>query len=217
MTRPVTLAALGALLVSVHTLPLRAQQGAGAPRRLDPAIERTIALLADSADAAGLPGEALRAKAAEGVLKGAADDRILAAVRTFARELREAHRALGAATAGELVAGATALHAGVAPERLRELRQASGGAREGALAVPIVVLVDLVTRRVPPDDAIRSIELLLRRRAGDAELQAFRQTVEQDILSGQSPSAAVAARTRAVLDRLGGGLERPGRPEGFSP
>ena len=101
-------------------------------------------------------------------------------------------------SAGELIAGATALRAGVPSERLRQLRRAAHDPREGTLAVPIVVLVDLVTRRVPPDDATRSIEQLLQRRAGDAEVRALRATVEQDILSGQPPSAAVATRTRAV-------------------
>jgi len=50
---------------------------------------------ADSLRAAGLPADPIYAKAAEGVFKGADDQRILAAARSLARELGEARGAIG--------------------------------------------------------------------------------------------------------------------------
>lgn len=202
--RYLTLAAL-TLLLGICSPVLSAQ---GAPRRVEPEVERLVEVIADSARALGLPADALRAKAAEGRFKGATDGRIVAAVRTFFHELREAQRALGErSSSGELIAGATALRAGVPSDRLRQLRNATGARRTDDLAVPIVVLVDLVTRRVPADAAANAIEQLLQHRAGDADFKALRATVEQDILSGQSPVEAAAARTRAMRERLGGRLE----------
>ncbi|HYD54223.1 MAG TPA: hypothetical protein VEA99_16425 [Gemmatimonadaceae bacterium] len=177
-------------------------------RRLEPAAARAVEALADSARAAALPVEALQAKVAEGLLKGAPDARIVSAVRTLSHELRDAQRALGAgASAGELVAGATAIHAGVPLARLQQLRGAAPARAHGTLVLPIVVLVDLVTRRVPAEVATRSVETLLARGASDAELQALRVTVEQDILAGRAPADAAAARTRAIVERLGGRLD----------
>ena len=171
------------------------------PARLGAPARAAIEALADTLRRDGLPADALYAKAAEGVLKGADDARIVGAVRTLARELGDARGALGAgASAGEVLAGASALHAGIAPEQLRRLRLAS----EGGTAFPaaLVVVVDLVARRVPADVAVRSVETLVARRAGDGELQALRVGVEQDILAGRSPAAAAESRTRAIVGRM---------------
>lgn len=183
-----------------------AAQSSGAPplpERLDPATRAAIEQLADSAQRVGLPWEPLYAKSAEGVLKGADDERILRAVRSLARELGGARAALGASvTSSEIVAGASALHAGVKAADLRRLAATRGSrAGDAPLAVPLTVLADLVARRVPTDVAIASIEALLSRGAPDEQFATLRSDVHRDILSGVSPAAA--ARKRALIQSSG--------------
>ena len=89
----------------------------GSAPQLTPSLKAAVERLADSVRAVGLPTDPLFAKAAEGTLKGADEQRVLVAVRRLARELSEARTALGdGATIAELVAGASALHAGVASD-----------------------------------------------------------------------------------------------------
>lgn len=189
------------------------------PARLQPSARAAIERIVDSLKRAGLPVEPLHAKAAEGVLKGADDARIVSAVRSLARELGDARLALGEeSTAAELVAGASALHAGVPADLLRQLRTARDAERlpRGGLAVPLVVLADLVTRRVPADTAAASVATLIARRAPDAELAALRASVEQDIVAGRSPGAALQTRTQALVRTLdgprAGGAPPPRKP-----
>lgn len=191
------------------------QQATTFPARLQPAARAALERLADSARAGGLPDGPLYAKAAEGVLKGADDARIVGAVRALAREMETARSALGADASGaELVAGASALHAGVAPDELRRLAAARRGGGRGAatparsLAMPLVVMADLVTRGVPASAAASSIDALLARGVSDGGLAALRLDVERDILDGHAPQAAAAARTRA----LAAGLDAERRP-----
>lgn len=169
------------------------------PERLHPGTRAAIQRLADSLRAANLPWEPLYAKSAEGVLKGADDERILRAVRSLARELGEARAALGDdVSPAEIVAGASALHAGVPASDLRRLaRTRSSRAGASPLAVPLTVLADLVARRVPPDVATESVEMLLSRGAPDEQFASLRAGVHRDILAGVSPAAA--ARKRAMM------------------
>lgn len=173
------------------------------PERLHPSTRAVIEQLADSARRVGLPWEPLYAKSAEGVLKGADDERILRAVRSLARELGEARAALGpAVNSAEIVAGASALHAGVGTADLRRLagtRESRAG--DAPLAVPLTVLADLVARRVPAEVAMASIEALLSRGAPDEQFATLRSDVHRDILSGVSPAAA--ARKRALIQSSG--------------
>ena len=82
--------------------------------QLAPSLKAAVDRLADSVRALGLPTDPIFAKAAEGTLKGADEQRVMVAVRRLARELSDAKAALGdGATAAELEAGASALHAGV--------------------------------------------------------------------------------------------------------
>lgn len=183
------------------SLGLGAQSGARTPElpdRLRPDTRATIVGLADSLRAAALPWEPLYAKSAEGVLKGADDERILLAVRSLARELAGSREALGAsASAAEIIAGASALHAGVPADDLRRLAERRPSRAGESLAVPLTVLADLVTRRVPPSVAAASVDALLRRGAPDERFSTLREDVERDILSGEAPAAA--ARARALI------------------
>lgn len=169
------------------------------PDRLAPATRATILRLIDSAQSVGLPVTPLVNKAAEGVLKGADDQRIVRAVQSLTRELGDARTALGATTELALLgAAANALHAGVSANELRRLQHASSSGSE-ALTSALVTLVDLVARGVPLSDATGSMYDLLERRAGEKQFAALRADVERDISAGQAPDAALRTRVGRQL------------------
>ena len=171
---------------------------------LRPATRLAIEQLADSMRRTGLPAAPLYAKANEGVLKGATNARILGAIEALAQELGEARAALGtAARDEELVAGAGALHAGVGVDVLRRLRASAGASPSpSSIAVPLVVLSDLVSRRVPATVALSSLESLLAHRASDAEYTLLRDRVERDIEQGRPPAASMTTHTRTIIQTL---------------
>lgn len=129
---------------------------------LPPTLRAAVDRLADSARVLGVPTEPLYLKAAEGVLKGASNDRVVVVVGRLLAELREARRGLGTeVTSAELVAGASVVHAGLDAGTLRRVRAARRGARaDNSLVMPLVVLADLVARRVTPDIATASVTAL---------------------------------------------------------
>ena len=177
------------------------------PAPLAPDARAAIQRILDSARVAGLPTAPLADKASEGVLKGADDRRIVAAVQTLWRQLLDARAILGSANDVALLgATASALQAGVPSSELRRLvNPAQGAAPDSpALAGALVTLVDLVAKRVPPAKASASIGELLRRHATEDQFAALRSDVEQDILDGQLPEVALAARTRARVKILDG-------------
>lgn len=200
-------------LVLLFLLSVTARAGGAQPSalpdRLGAPARATIERLADSLRGARLPTPPLYAKAAEGVLKGADDARIVAAIRTLARELGAARAALGdESTDAELIAGASALHAGAPAATLRRLRESGGSRRaKGTLAVPLVVLADLASRGIPATAAGASLEALAARNASDDQFTALRAAIERDIAAGRSPVDAANARTRALL-----GSMEPRRP-----
>jgi hypothetical protein len=185
-------------------------QGQDRPRELPAAIDAptraTIITLGDSMAREGLPRVALYDKAAEGQLKGASDAKILAAVRSLAQRLRQTRSALGAsATEAELVAGASALFAGVPPDVLRRVA-AARAARTAApsLAITLTVLTDLVSQQVPPDVAATSVELLVSRGARDLDLTELLRGVEQDVRGGRGARDALQERMAGTLRSIEG-------------
>lgn len=185
------------------------------PARLAPDARATIERLADSLRVAGVPWEPLYAKAAEGVLKGADDARIVAVVRVLARELGEARATLGArASSAEIVGAASALHAGVPAATLVRLQRVQATPRaageRGGLALSFLVLADLASRGIAPGRVAGTLGTLLERGASDAELAAFRAGVERDLLAGRRPDDALAARATTTLRALDAG--RRGTP-----
>jgi hypothetical protein len=201
------------LAVSVSALTSAAASAQSADRGMSasavvlPAgLRASMDRLADSARALGIPPEPLYLKAAEGQLKGADETRVLEVVRRLVGELVMARRMLGPGSAtGELVAGANAIHARVDPERLRELREASVARHPGSsLVMPLVVVADLVSRRVTPDVAVASVQSLVTQGAPDQEFASLRTAVERDIAGGQVPDLAMRARTDVTLRALRG-------------
>jgi len=176
------------------------------PAQLSPASRQVVARLGDSLRAAGLPDQPLYSKAAEGVFKCATEARIIAVVRTLARELGESRAALGArADDADLVAGAAALHVGATPAMLAQLREthrAAGSGARSSLATPLIALADLLTRRVPAPAAAAAIDSLVARRAPADDFAALRAAVERDIDAGRAPEASVMQRTHVLLRGL---------------
>ena len=195
MTRK-SFALFAAAVMSLAPVALRAQD-ARLDARLDARMRDAVVTMIDSARAEGIPSEPLVQKALEGASKHADGSRILAAVRTLSRELGDARAALGpASTDAEVIAGASALHAGIAPEALAHMRASRA---HGSLAVALAVLTDLVARGVPGDTATTVISALTGAGAQDAELLRFQQGVERDIAQGATPSAAVGVRAQGAF------------------
>jgi hypothetical protein len=165
--------------------------------RLDARTRDAVVALIDSARADGIPGEPLVQKALEGASKHADGARILIAVRMLARELGDARSALGASsTDAEVIAGASALHAGIAPAALSRMRASRA---HGSLTVALAVLSDLIARGVPGDTATTVISALAGAGAPDADLLRFQQGVERDIAQGATPSAALGVRAQGAF------------------
>jgi hypothetical protein len=160
--------------------------------RVDARTRTAVTALADSASAAGLPVEPLINKALEGASKGADGVRIVAAVRALSQDLSRARASLGrTAEPAELVAGAAALRAGVAPAFLERLRREQPSS---SAVMPLAVMADLIARGVPADTAARAVIALARAGARESDLVAFRQSVERDIALGAPAGAAASVR-----------------------
>lgn len=214
--RPMLVVALTALTLgrvqAQRPAPAPSMTAADLPSQLASSTRQAIARLGDSLRAARLPDEPLYAKAAEGVLKGVDDARIVTAVRTLARELGEARASLSAgADDAELVAAASALHMGASPAMIKQLRDTHAAAAGDAtsLATPLVALADLLTRRVPPSVAAAAIDSLVSRRAPNDDFAALRAAVERDIDAGRAPEASVVQRTQGLLRNIDGRRRSP--------
>jgi len=145
--------------------------------RLPGGTAQAVQAWADSAIAQGLPPEPVVLKALEGASKGADSALILNAVRALVHRLAEARRALGPeASEAELVAGAAALRAGAAPNRLADLKALRP--REH-LTVPLSVLADLLTAGVAGERAWSSIRDMATRGAPDADYLALRDRLAE--------------------------------------
>ena len=167
--------------------------------RLSPTVRYAMELLLDSARLAGLPTHPLESKALEGLSKRQDDRRILFAVRNVFRSLREARSALGAtASEGELTAAASAIRVGITHAELSQLSRSGKGK---LVTVPLVVLVDLVSRGVPRDTASQTIFQLWQRGVADDDFYGLWRGVERDIVSGADPGAALLNRAREIPNR----------------
>jgi hypothetical protein len=182
--------------------------------RLDAETAAAVSEVVEAARAKGLPTEPLVSRALEGASRQAPGPRIVTSVRGLAQDLERARGALGSgSSAAELVAGATALGAGVPPDTLARLRTARP---TGSLVVPLVVFTDLVARRVPVTTAGAAVLAATQARVRDADLMRLRERIDRDIRSGQSPLEATLARTRNLI----GPFEAPpgaARPPGNRP
>jgi hypothetical protein len=168
--------------------------------RLSAAAHAPVRAIIDSARTRGLPVEPLIQMALEGASRGADPQRIVRAVSSLADRMDAARSALGAQSSEtELVAAAGAIMLGVPDATLRNLRQTQP---DRSVALPLVVLADIVQRGVPVDTASSVIMSLSRARMPESEFHSLRQAVMQDISSGANPAAAAATRARGILLRV---------------
>ena len=168
--------------------------------RVDSRTRSALATIIDSAVAGGLPRgfatERLVRRALQRASSDASSDEIILAVQLHARRLRTAAGALRTLAPAELDAGAEALAAGVLPRTLERLRQARQGKD---IAIPTVVLVDLIGRGLPVDTAATLVLTLAGSGTEDYAFLALRQDVARDVAAGAPPLIAAAIRTRSIL------------------
>jgi hypothetical protein len=202
-------ALVGGLLAGIHATGHTAPSDAARMRaRLDPATAASVQALVDEAAAKGLPTHALFLTALEGAARGADPARILTVVRTQISALRIARTALSVhATEAELIAGASAVRAGVSGDSLGRLHVSRGR----SLVVPLVVMGDLIARGIPPAMASGALIATTQWQVPDKVLLRFREAVAEDIRAGASPSDAIAVQTEVL--RLGMEIA----PEDLSP
>ena len=204
---------IGALALTSFALSVSGAQDLSVTplSKLAPNTRYQYELIVDSARKMGLPTACLESKALEGIAKRAVDRSILEAVRNTFRALRESSGALGPkVTDDELCAGASALRVGITAGELNQLSRS----RQGRLTVPLVVLVDLVSRMVPRDTAYQTIFSLYRAGAGDEDFHGLWRGVERDIVSGTDPGVALLNRAREIPPRGPPPVSPPsGRPD----
>jgi len=189
--------------------------------RLSPDARVALQRLVDSARAAGIPAAPLQNKIAEGALKGADERRIIAAVQSLIQRLADAQRILGPRSRdtdgyGLLGATASALQAGVAPGIIQSLVALDSTQRSDPrpLVGALVTVVDLIAKHIPASAAGMSVADLLRRRATEDELVAFRADIARDITAGATPDIALATRMRAYMQALDANRSIDRRPPG---
>jgi hypothetical protein len=192
--------ALAAAFAIVSVQSVSIAQGRGLDSRLDARTSAEVLRIVDSARAVGIPTDPLLDKALEGATKHASHERIAAAVRGLAQRLGVARGVLGTgAPDADLVAAAGALYEGVTPSDLARLRDARGRA---PLALPLVVLADLIARGVPTSTATSVIVDLAATGANDEAFVMLRHQVEQDISAGAPPAIAATTRARGTIYAL---------------
>jgi len=195
MNRPAR--ALVALSLAAAALAPAHAQDPRIGNRLDAPSRVAIIALLDSARAQGIPVEPLMQKVNQGVAMGADGPRIVAAVRTLTREMATVHQALGTvATADEIQAAASAVHAGVPAVELGKIKKQSGLRR--SLTLPFTVLADIVSRGVPVEAGVNAIRSLVGAGAKDADINNFQRNVSGDIEKGAPPAAAAETRAKAL-------------------
>jgi hypothetical protein len=179
----------------------RAQQADVDPlSKLDIQSRRQIQNLIDSARLADLPWNALRLKAVQGVSLKVEGKRVVAVVRDYYKALQTSRTALGPlATAEEVETGASLLAAHVSVEDLSKFRVTTVG-RSPTRAM--TYLADLIDKRnIPQDEAVAAFSKLWKEGANDGDFDGLWRLVDQDILSGLSPRAALQSRMRSLPPR----------------
>ena len=162
-------------------------------------IERILA----EAEAAGVPSQPLVAKALEGAAKRVPAPLVVSALSAYAERLQQATALVGPER-GEaaVVAAADAMRRGVPADAIGTM----AGQHEGDLAVPLVVLADLVEAGVPVEGAFNVVENALNRRQGPDEMLAIPGAVRRLVREGRLPAEAAAAVGRAIGSGLFPGI-----------
>ena len=192
MIRP---AAIAAGLSVVLTLAAGAQDTSSLLPS-DPDASAELAKIIAATRDAGLPVDPIFAKINFGVrVSHAPPGRIVAAARALASRLGVARDALAPAIAADIVAGADALQYGATRDALRAVRVAGPSQ---ALAIPLAVLAQLVSSRVPSNRAAEIVTDLMKRGASAQQLVALGNDVNDDVTRGAQALAALDTRMRGL-------------------
>ncbi|MDT8436876.1 MAG: hypothetical protein RRA92_08985 [Gemmatimonadota bacterium] len=182
-------------------------------RVLGPQEAARVRELAGELAREGIPPRLVRRKVLEGAAKGVPADRIVAAVEDYAGRLREARSLVGPGRTGAtFAAAAEARRRGVPPDAIRGL--ADRRSRQRNLAVPLLVLGDLVESGVPVDQAAGVVEEALRRGAGPGEMMGMSAAARRRIRMGEDPAAVMEGIRARVRDRPGAGAMGRDRSQG---
>lgn len=182
-----------------HQSEAQAAPDARLRERIPVEIRARLIALVDSARQSGIPDEPLIQRALEGSARGVAPSRIVTAVTNLYARLRTAREALGVdASTSELTAAASALFVGVTPTHLSQLKRIDP-ARD--VALPLVVLADIIERGVPAAVATEVVFSLGEAHMADDAYRQFRETVLRDVAEGRSPASAAEERARSIVRR----------------
>ncbi|HSG82228.1 MAG TPA: hypothetical protein VLC48_08265 [Gemmatimonadota bacterium] len=184
-------------------------------RQAYPNAAAEIETIIADAEAAGAPGDALAAKALEGAAKGVPADRVLPALNQYSLRLRESVQLLGRERGpAAVVAGADALRRGVPPEQLRTMAME----HQGDLAVPLMVMGDLIEAGVPANNAYRVVSRAMHQHQEHEEMLAIPGAVRQMMRAGQGPGPAADAVGQAIgSGQFHGARQGPPVPPGSGP
>lgn len=203
--------ALGATTAHAAAAQASAHAAGVADTTLDPSLARVI----DGASARGIPSAPLLAKVREGRLKRANPARIRSALASLVARLDSARAALGpTASTDELVAGADAFAAGADATAVRAVRAASAGR---PVSAPLGALAQLVASGVPSSRAVAMVVELLRRNASPAQVLAFGNSVESDVVSGLPAEEAAVLRLHSFGANLGDAVTSADMPTATRP
>jgi hypothetical protein len=168
--------------------------------RLDLRYRLQVEAVIDSARQAGLPWAAVRSMALQGINKKVDGPKIVSVVRQYYTNLVKSREALGPLGATEIETGASALAAGVRQEDLALFRPTTPGRSPTSALMYLTALIS-AKQGVPRDDAVIAFAKLWKDGVGDSDFEGLWRNVDQDILSGVSPRAALQTRMRGLPAR----------------
>ncbi len=190
---------LVAALVVLAQGPALAAQELPRLRQYDSATQDSLRSIVAAVAADRLPASAVINKVQEGAARGAPAARVIAVARQVASALGDARRALGAEShENEIIAGATALRAGVPLDALVEVRRERP---VGTATTGLVVLTDLVSRGVGVPQAREAMLRVLRADRTDDAVRRLQSSVAHDV-PGPDPARAARSVSR-FLSALG--------------
>jgi len=177
------------------------------------AVTQIEAILAE-AEAAGVPSDPLVAKALEGAAKRVPAGLVVTALSDYAERLHVATTVVGAERGpSAVVAAADAMRRGVPAEAV----QTMAGRHQVDLAVPLVVLADLVEAGVPVDGAFNVVESALTQQHGPDDMLTIPGQVRKLMREGQLPAEAAATVGRAIGRGQFRGVGNPHGTPGAAP
>jgi hypothetical protein len=168
--------------------------------RLDLRYRLQVEAVIDSARQAGLPWAAVRSMVLQGINKKIDGPKIVSVVRQYYVNLVKSREALGPLGATEIETGASALAAGVRQEDLALFRPTAPGRSPTSALMYLTALIS-AKQGVPRDDAVTAFARLWKDGVGDSDFEGLWRNVDQDILSGVSPKAALQTRMRGLPAR----------------